>query len=287
MISFRPQQFRKIAIIGVGLLGGSIGLAVKKQKIASEVVGLSQHQASLDAALSLGAIDQGTQDLKQAVAHADLVILSTPVNIIQGMLSNMGPFLKRHCIVTDVGSTKSSIVSTAEKHLPDFVYYVGSHPLAGSEKRGVESARPDLFEQSICLVTPTEETNRQALERLKNFWQSLGAQVKTLSPQEHDGILATISHLPHVVAYTLMDSIPKEHLAYAAGGLKDLTRIASLSPQMWNNICINNSKNIIKAIDEMVEKLGLIRKSIATNDHKSLITQFAAAKTKRDELGAS
>ncbi len=278
-------MFRKVTIIGVGLIGGSIGLAIKKHKLAREVVGLSQKQSSLMTALKSQAIDHAYQDVRKAVSYADFVILATPVSIIKGMLSTIGPFLKKHCIVTDVGSTKSAIVATAHNKLKGLAHFVGSHPLAGSEKTGVQYANAELFQNSLCIMTPTDKTNRTARERVKYFWTRIGSHVKFLSPEEHDRALGFISHLPHLLAYGLIDIVPKEYLEYAAGGLKDTTRIASSSAQMWSDICLSNSKNIIAALDLLVKKLSSFRRLITVNDHKLLLEQFKTAKFKRDEIG--
>lgn len=278
------QLFRKVTIIGVGLMGGSIGMGIKKRRLAQEVVGLSQQPTSIATALKAGAIDHGTHDLKKAVHNADLVVLSTPVSIIAEVLPVIGPHLKRNCIVTDVGSTKASIVSAAQKFFPPHVYFIGSHPLVGSEKKGAEHADADLFVNATCLMTPTDKTNRAACERVKTLWTKLGAKVKLLSPDEHDQILAYISHLPHLAAYSLIGTIPQGHLEYAAQGLKDTTRIASSSPQMWSDISMANKKNIVAALDEMVKNLGTVRKMVVADDHQNLINYFKSAKTKRDAI---
>ncbi len=279
------QMFRKVTVVGVGLIGGSFALAVKKHRLAREVVGLSQRQTTLQTALKMKVIDQAYQDVKKAVNNADLVVLSTPVSIILGMLSMIGPHLKRSCIVTDVGSAKMAIVNAAAEHLPNPSLFVGSHPMAGSEKRGVQNAYPELFENSMCLMTPTKATNRSAVDRVRKLWTKLGAKVKIMSPEDHDKALAYVSHLPHVLAYGLMGAVPNEFLSYAAQGFKDTTRIASSSPQMWNDICMGNSRNIINGLDAVVQNLSALRRAIVMNDSRTLTHQFKTAKTKRDKIG--
>ncbi|OGX24898.1 MAG: hypothetical protein A2787_03370 [Omnitrophica WOR_2 bacterium RIFCSPHIGHO2_01_FULL_48_9] len=280
----RTPLFRRISIIGVGLMGGSLGLAIKKQNIAREVVGFSHTPASLAYAVEHKIIDQAASDLKTAVHNADLVILATPVKTIVNLLPMLAPHLSRYCIVTDVGSTKSSIVQAALKNLPSHQMFVGSHPLAGSEKKGASHASAELFEGTTCIMTPTEQTNRLAKDKLKHFWTSLGAQVKFLPPEQHDKILSYVSHLPHLVAYAVIEAIPAEHLEFSAQGLKDTTRIASSSPQMWNDICLANPKNIVKSLDEVVKNLSAIRKMIMTKDEQGLNDYFHKSKTKRDSL---
>ena len=276
--------FRKISIIGVGLIGGSIGMAVKKRRLAHEVVGLSLHHATLVYALKNRAIDRAFHDMRKAVHNADLVILATPVNTILKLLPTLGPHLKRGCVVTDVGSTKASIVDLAEKKLPPYCYFVGSHPLAGSEKQGAAYSNPDLFSGTACIVTGTERTNRVAKEKMKAFWGQLGANVKFLSPVEHDKILAYISHLPHLLAYAMMGIIPTEFLEYASTGLKDTTRVAASSPNMWNDICMTNHKNILAVLDELVKFMAVYRRSIIAKDEQSLIENFSKSKAKRDGI---
>ena len=280
----RIQLFRKVTIIGVGLIGGSIGLAIKKHKLAREVVGISQRHSTLMMALKNGAIDHAYHDIKKAVLNADLVILATPVSIINGMFSMIAPHIRKNCIVTDVGSAKLSIVNTAQERLPNPSLFVGAHPLAGSEKKGVQFADPDLFRNSLCIITPTEVTNRSALERIKKLWIKLESNIEIMSPEQHDSILSYISHLPHLVAYALMETIPNEYLKYAAQGLKDTTRVASSSPQLWSDIFLGNKKNIINDLDYVVNNLSQIRKCLDINDSKGLVEHFKTAKIKRDRI---
>ena len=281
---FRAELFRKVTIIGVGLIGGSLGMAIKKNNLAREVVGVSQRNTSLVYALKNKTIDRGFEDVTQAVNNADLVVLATPVNTIVHFLSTIGPHLKRNCIVTDVGSTKCSIVEAAQKFLPNPSFFVGSHPLAGSDKAGAAYANPQLFENSLCIMTPTDQTNRLARDKVKQFWTQVGAKVKMLSAEEHDQILAFISHLPHLAVYTLMETIPDEFLQYAAQGLKDTTRIAASSPKMWSDISLANSKHIVKALDALVKNASSLRKAILSRNEKEIIDQFQKAKDKRDNL---
>jgi prephenate dehydrogenase len=184
--------------------------------------------------------------------------------------------------VTDVGSSR--LLSRRTKFLPSNVFFVGSHPLAGSEKAGVKNASAELFQGATCIMTPTDTTNRMARDRVKTLWTKVGANVKFMSPEEHDKALGYVSHLPHMVAYALMQSVPNEFLPFAAQGLKDTTRIAASSPQMWNDIAVSNKKVVIKAIDDVVKNLSVIRKTISTNDQKTLLNVLKDAKSKRDSL---
>ena len=265
-------------------MGGSLGMAIKKYRLAGEVIGVSQRQTSLDDAIKNKAIDAGFTEVEKAIPQADLVVLAAPVETIIKLFSVINPRLKRGCILTDLGSVKGKIVEAAQKYLSNPDFFVGSHPLTGSEKQGVNHANPDLFVNSPCIMTPTEKTNPMAKQKIKYLWTKLGAQVKFLSYEEHDQILAYISHLPHLLAYGLMESIPQEYISYSAQGLKDVTRIAASSPQLWNDICLSNSKNILNALDELVKHLFYFRKAIIDRDAKNLIYHFTKAKEKRESL---
>lgn len=279
-----PQMFRKVTVVGIGLLGGSLAMAIKKNHLAREVVGVSRRQAALQYALKNKIIDQGSSNIVKSVENADLVVLATPIQTILTLISTLGGHLKRGCIVTDVGSTKATIVQAAQKHFPSHVLFVGSHPLAGSEKKGIEFSTASLFEQSHCLLTPTDKTNKGALEKVSEFWTKVGATVKTVSPDEHDAIVAYTSHVPHLLAYGLMDAIPGDHLPFGATGLKDTTRIASSNPELWADICMQNAKNMTKSLDEIIRVVAGYRKAIVVGDENFLVESFKKAKEKRDGL---
>ena len=236
-------MFKRVTIVGVGMMGGSLGMAIKKHRLAREVTGLSHRQSALAQAMKNKAIDVACLDVKKATSNADLVVLAAPVDSIIKLFSTINSYLKRGCIVTDIGSAKAKIVEQGEKMLSAPAFFVGSHPLAGSEKKGVAHATADLFEGSTCIMTPTKTTNQVAKQKIKHFWTKLGMEVKLLSPEEHDEILAYVSHLPHLLAYGLMESVPEKYFEYASKGLKDTSRIAASSPQMWNDICMANTKN--------------------------------------------
>jgi len=280
----RSYVFKRVTIVGVGLMGGSLGMVIKKHRLAKEVTGLSHRQSALAQAIKNKAIDVACLDVKKAISSADLVILAAPVDSIIKLFSTINPYLKRGCIVTDIGSAKAEIVEKGEKILSAPAFFVGSHPLAGSEKKGIAYANVDLFEGSTCIMTPTKTTNQVAKQKVKHFWTKLGLEVKLLSPTEHDEILAYVSHLPHLLAYGLMESVPPEYFEYASKGLKDTSRIAASSPQMWNDICMANSKNILNALDHCVEHLAHFRKAIVRGDQKSLINHFTKAQENQNQL---
>lgn len=280
----RSHTFKRVTIVGVGLMGGSLGMAIKKHNLAREVVGLANRQSALLEAIKMKAIDVALTDIPKAIRNSDLVVLATPVDSIIKLLPVINPHLKRGCIVTDLGSTKAEIIDSAQSILTHSSFFVGSHPLVGSEKKGINFAREDLFEHSQCIMTPTKETNQVAKEKVKHFWTKVGAKVEFMLPEEHDEVLAYVSHLPHLLAYGLIETIPQKYLDFATRGLKDTTRIASSSPQVWNDICLSNSKNLLKSLDELTKHLHYLRKAILNSDEKSLLHHFTKSKEKRDGI---
>lgn len=275
------RLFNKAAIVGVGLIGGSMALAIKRKKLANQVIGVSRHKKTLLRAKKRRAIDKGSQDIG-IVKDADLVILATPVNTILNLAPIISKIIRPDCIVSDVGSTKQKIVSQLDKIFPR---YVGSHPLAGSEKRGMINAHPDIFKGSLCILTPTKNTDRGALEKIRRLWRQLGAEVFSLTPAIHDKILSFVSHLPHIVAFSLIDIIPKQYLEFASTGLKDATRIAASDSQLWLDIFLSNRKNMLKTLALFQRNLYRIKKAINKKDKKSLNTILKRAKSKREILG--
>jgi prephenate dehydrogenase len=284
----RGVQFRKITIIGVGLLGGSIGLAVKRRKLAREVAGFVRRAASLKDCEKAGAVDFATTDLLAAISNADLIILCTPLAQMRPLVKSFLPALKRGAIVTDVGSVKASVVRELESLVArSGAYFVGSHPMAGAEKTGVAAARADLFVNAVCVVTPTKKSNSAALKKTGRFWKSLGARVLILSPERHDLLVSRSSHLPHAVAATLANLVldparPEHQSALCATGFRDTTRIASGSPEMWRDIALANRKNLAKSVDSFVSELQKLRHALKKVDAKAVSKFFGAAKSRRD-----
>jgi len=281
----RKELFRRVAIVGVGFMGASLGLAIKKKGLAREVIGIGHHEDSLKIAKDLGAIDQATTDFNKGIIGADLIVLATPVNTVLDIIETLGKDNRRGTIViTDLGSTKTQIVERAEKVLHHSLLFVGSHPLVGSEKKGPASANAQLYEGGACVMTPTDKTNRLAKEKMKQFWTQLGSSVKFMTPQEHDQILGYISHLPHLIAFALMKAMPDEYLDHATQGLKDTTRIAASDPQIWRDITLSNHKPILKSLDDAVKVLASMRKAIVARDGEVLTEIFKQAKGKRERL---
>ncbi|MCD5398078.1 prephenate dehydrogenase [candidate division NPL-UPA2 bacterium] len=280
----------RIAIVGVGLIGGSLGLALKKQNLVKEVVGIGRRQESLDKAIQVGAVDRVTLSLEEGVKNVDLVVVATPVGLITEMIKRMITALPQGAIITDVGSTKEKIVQQVDRILPEGISFVGGHPLAGSEKRGVGEARADLFENSVCVLTPGEKTSSETSKIVKLLWEGVGAKVLLMKPKEHDFLLAATSHLPHLLAATLvnlMDDLSKKDdrlPSLIAGGFKDTTRIAASFPELWRDICLDNRDNLTAMIDKFKELLEEVREHISNEDSVLLGEDFAKAKAFRDKL---
>ena len=280
------MKFKKIAIIGVGLIGGSIGLAVKKRKLADEVVGICRRDASLQKAIKYKSVDKATLDLEEGLRGADLVIIATPVGKIIDRAGEIIKYAKDKKILTDVGSTKKEIVTQVEKMCPSNIKFVGTHPMAGSEKSGVKSASDNLFEGSLCIITRTEKTDNEALDRLKKFWVELGATCKELSPDKHDHYISFVSHLPHIAAIALTIALDRdrESLKYAATGFKDTTRIASSNPELWKDIFESNKKAVLESLHIYITTLEGIERNIRNGDSESLIGYLQKAKRIRDQI---
>ncbi len=274
------RLFNQVAIIGVGLIGGSIGLAIKKRRIAKRVIGISRRKKTINNAISRRAIDYGSQDLS-VVRDSDLIILASPVGSIIQIGIRISSLVKPEAIITDTGSTKKIIVKELENVLPNFV---GSHPLAGSEKQGIDNARGDLFCGSLCVLTPTVNTKKPVLNKIKRFWTALGARVTYLSPQRHDEFISCVSHLPHAIAFSLILSVPRSSLFLASTGLSDTTRIASSPEEVWKDIFLTNSKNILKALERFTGSLSCIKSAIMRKDTRSLEILLRRARAKRLSL---
>jgi len=277
-------SFNRVAIIGVGLLGGSMGLALKKHRLADSICGIGRRESSLDEARRVGAVDNTTLDIASGVKGADLVIFATPVSRMRELILAVAPVLEPGQLVTDVGSTKTTIVAEAEAAFSSGVDFVGSHPMAGSEKRGPTSARDDLFEGSLCFVTQTDTTSLEAVERISEMWSALGARVRRTSPDTHDRIVAQVSHMPHLVASSLVNELDEDMLETVGPGLADLTRIASSDPDLWAEISAENSALIAQSLCNLAHTLEDIAKLLEKNDIESLRNLLQQAKIKRDNI---
>jgi prephenate dehydrogenase len=286
-------RWNKTTLVGVGLLGGSLGLAIKRRRLAREVAGYVRRPASVKECADAGTVDFATTDLLAAVWNADFVILCTPLGQMRLLVEQLLPALKHGAIVTDVGSVKGSVVKELETLIAQAGgHFVGSHPMAGAEKTGVASAQADLFVSAVCVVTPTKRTNRAALRKVGEFWKAVGSQVLRMPPETHDALVSRSSHLPHLVAATLAGHVldPKHPPLLAvlcANGFRDTTRIASGSPEMWRDIALANRPQLRVALDDFVRELQRVQAILRRGRAVEIARLFETAKVRRDQWYAS
>lgn len=283
-----PTHWNKVALLGVGLLGGSIGLALRQRKLAGRVTGFVRRTAAVAECERAGAVDKAETDPARAVAGAELIILCTPIAQMAGLAAKFLPALERGAIVTDVGSVKGCVVAELEPLVAGAGgQFIGSHPMAGAEKMGVGAARADLFEQAVCVVTPTARSEKKAVGRIEEFWAGLGGAPLRMTPELHDDLVSRSSHLPHVVAaelanYVLSPVHPKEQGALCATGFRDTTRIASSSPEMWRDIALANRRNLARVLGVFIEDLQEFQRALDARDVKAVEEFFQKAKERRD-----
>jgi prephenate dehydrogenase len=285
-------RWNKITLVGVGLLGGSLGMAIKRRRLARRVEGYVRRAARVGECKKFRAVDRATLDLHSAVADADLVVLCTPLAQMKPLVKQMLPALKRDAIVTDVGSVKASVVKELEPLAAKAgAHFIGSHPMAGGEKTGVSAARADLFENAVCVVTPTKRSNKAALRKVEQFWKSVGSRLLVLAPESHDQLVSRSSHLTHLIAttlanYVLNPALPKHQATLCANGFRDTTRIASGSPEMWRDIALANRHNLSRALEGLVADVEKIQRALKICDAKAVSRFFETAKQRRDKWSA-
>jgi prephenate dehydrogenase len=278
------KELKQITVIGLGLLGGSITLTVLRTFAGVKAVGYSHRSVTRAKARQLAVATEIADDIRKSVSNADLVILATPIGTFEKIFGEISDALPSGCIVTDVGSTKVLPHQWAAKKLPETVYYVGSHPIAGSEQRGIEFARDDLFERAICILTTTKETNRQAVQTLKRFWSRLGCSVKLMRPAEHDRIFANVSHLPHIAVAALINASSVKELTFAGKGFIDTSRIASGPANICVDVLATNAKNTARSIDRITAELRKRKKAIKNGNKKQIEKLLKTARDKRSAL---
>lgn len=280
--------FKRTTLIGVGLLGGSLGRAMRERGLSGHVTGFVRRAGSIPECLQAGAVDTAVLDLEEAVHGADLVVLCTPLSQMAPLTRQFVPFLKRGCVLTDVGSVKGSVVKDLEKAVRKYpVHFVGSHPMAGSEKMGVAAARADLFQQAICVVTPTDQTPTRVTGRVERLWREVGSCVLRLSPAEHDRLVSRSSHLPHVLAAALTNLVldakqGKNQGRLCATGFRDTTRIASGSPEMWRDIALANRSNLSKVLADLAKSLNGFSRALKQQDEQAIYQFFERARSLRE-----
>jgi prephenate dehydrogenase len=280
--------FQEMAIIGVGLIGGSLALAAKKTGLVGRVVGVSRDPANRQAALERGLVDRATPDLGAALRDADLAVLAVPVHGIISLLPEVARQVKGGCLVTDVGSVKGPILAAGDAAFPDGRFVAG-HPIAGREKSGPTAARAELFEGANWILTPSPRSCPEAVERVAALSRGVGARVVTMEATWHDEIFATVSHLPHLVAYALMDAVvgmegDGERLRFSAGGLRDFTRVAGSDPVMWRDIFLMNRDPILRVLSAYREALGRMEAAIRAGDGEALVARLSQAQAAREEI---
>jgi cyclohexadieny/prephenate dehydrogenase len=280
------MSIETLTIIGVGLIGGSIGLAAKRRGVCRRVLGVGRQQETLTRALAIGAIDRGFLDAAEALAESNFAVFCTPVDRIAEQVLTGAASCRAGTLLTDAGSTKAAIVRGIDGRLPAGVRFVGSHPLAGSEKRGPEHANAELFQDRVTVVTPTEQTNPEAVEQTCAFWRALGSRVRRMTPEEHDQALALTSHLPHLLASALAGVLPPELHELTATGFRDTTRVAAGDPSIWNGIFVQNRRGVLEALRVYMSRLDKFRTALERGDEQALDDLLAQAKRVRDALGS-
>lgn len=279
-----PLSETTVVIVGVGLIGGSIAAALKRRGFSGRLIGVGRNASRLQAAQNAGLVDSSSTHLSEAAQHADLLVFCTPVDRIVPGVRTAAPMCRKGSLLTDVGSVKDTIFRELAGQLPQGVHFIGSHPLAGSEKQGFEHADPDLFDSRVTVVTPDASTPPDQLARLKRFWEFVGSHVVELSAEEHDRALAQTSHLPHVAAAALAAMLSACNGRLAASGFRDTTRIAAGDPALWTTILLENAEQIVNSIDGYLHTLSEFRRAVADHDAVALKKLLETAKTNRDTL---
>ncbi|MBT8547153.1 prephenate dehydrogenase/arogenate dehydrogenase family protein [Polynucleobacter paneuropaeus] len=281
-----------VSIVGVGLIGASLGLALKQAGVVTKVLGVGRSQLNLEQALKIGAID-GAVDLVDAAKQSDLIVLCVPVAQMRATFAAIEPHLASKTLITDAGSTKGDVILAAKEVLgKKACQFVPAHPIAGGAQHGASAAKADLFFGKQVIICPLQENSPQDIVLIEKFWQAVGALVKMLSSVQHDAIYAAVSHLPHILSYALMASVinsedAADKLSHIGAGFKDFTRIAASSPEMWRDICLANSTSILKELDQYLAIVQHLRKLIADNDGAGIERLFAKASKARQDLDAS
>jgi prephenate dehydrogenase len=278
---------KRLTIIGVGLIGGSIARALKRINACDDIIGCGRNVANLETAIELGVIDKYETQINRAVSNSDLIIVAVPLRSIAGIFKAISTEISPQTIITDVGSAKASVIADAKQYLGhNFPYFVPGHPIAGTEKSGVAASFAELFEDHKVILTPLSETNSQAIETVTTMWQQIGATVAKMSVAQHDEILAATSHLPHLLAYSLVDTLNQMNedvFEFAAGGFRDFSRIASSDPTMWHDISLSNQDAILKMLKLFRNNLDHLTKAIQQGDSGEIKDIFSRAKIARDQ----
>jgi prephenate dehydrogenase len=275
-----------VAIIGTGLIGGSIGMALRQRGLADTVVGIGRRQVSLRIARRVGAVSNTTIDIDKGVSEAELIVVCTPVGRIVEHVRQAALHCPEGTLITDAGSTKRTIVEALDNSLPRGCRFLGSHPLAGSEKSGPSHAKADLFQGRVAVITPTPNTRTEDYECIEEFWEALGSVVIQMSPEEHDKALALSSHLPHVAAVALAATLPEKYFRLSGTGMQDTSRLAAGDPELWKQILMQNRDNVLNALEKYGSKLSALHAAIRDGNEEEIERILTAAKKTRDALGS-
>lgn len=281
------MNFNKIAIIGVGLIGSSFSLALKKHGFKGKVTGIGRREENLIEARKLGILDEYSTVPVSGIDDADVILLSTPVGQFEKIVRDIRERIKAGAIVTDVGSVKAEVVRRLEPLMPEGVSFVGGHPIAGKECSGISAATAELFKGTRCIITPGPKTDRAAIEKIVELWNKVGSRTYLMTPEEHDFIYGSVSHLPHVIAYVLVNTIldiREDILPYGGRGLRDMTRIASSPPELWRDICAYNKENILKSLKSFLSSISHIIDIIERSDWPAIEKEFVKANKGRMPL---
>ena len=285
------NNFDTVCIIGLGLIGGSIGLSMKKNNFESKIIGYAKTDKTRSKAVERGLVDDTEKDLAKAVDGADLIILATPLSTFKPIITEIAPFLKKGSIVTDTGSAKFTVLEELKDLIPKEVEFIPGHPIAGTEESGPESGFPELFENRWCILTPTKDNSEEGVESIKFFWELLGSKVEIMDALHHDKVLAITSHIPHLIAYNIVGTAndlanvtDSEVVKYSAGGFRDFTRIAASDPKMWSDIFTYNSEAVLEMLDLFSNDLVKLKESILKKDTNMLFSSFEKTRNVRKRI---
>lgn len=288
------QQFGRVALIGIGLIGSSLAHVIRRKKIASHIAGYAKSAETRKAAVQLGLVDSMHETAAAAVKNADLVIMCVPVGACGEIAKEIGAALRPGTILTDVGSVKAAVVRDVLPHVPQGVHFIPGHPIAGTEQSGPASGFADLFVKRWCILTPLPDSNASAVTRLEKFWHACGSEVELMTPEHHDLVLAITSHLPHLIAYNtvataadLEEVTDSEVIKYSAGGFRDFTRIAASDPTMWRDVFLNNREAVLEMLGRFSEDLSALQRAIRWGDGETLFNLFTRAREVRRNIIAA
>ena len=280
--------FKRITLIGIGLIGSSIARRVKRDGLANHISVSARSQNSLDRAVELGFADTVTLDQEDSVKNADLVIICSPIGAYSDIIQNIRLGLKPGAIITDVGSVKQAVIRDLSPHIPEGVHLVPAHPVAGTEHSGPDAGFPELFEDRFCIITPTKQTNKKSINQVTQFWQSLGSKVEIMEPNHHDLVMAMTSHLPHLIAYTIVGTatdlektLANEVIKFSAGGFRDFTRIAASDPTMWRDVFLNNRDAVLEMLQRFSEDITALQRAIRWGEGDTLHELFSRTREVR------